>query len=157
MLFHPCTFAPGSSALVALRPAGLLALAVAGTKSSAVSGAMGSKVVEAAVQVLDSWTAHEAIRLLLAVAKAKPSAQAQEVPGPLWAKLLQKAAAIVTPSLRELPPAELIRLALAAKSHAAQEAGQRAVRRGEGSLEDWDPAAVCMEASHIGAGSILRS
>lgn len=43
MLFHPCTFAPGSSALVALRPAGLLALAVAGTKSSAVSGAMGSK------------------------------------------------------------------------------------------------------------------
>ena len=33
----------------------------------------------------------------------------------------------VTPSLRELPPAELIRLALAAKSHAAQ--GQEPNRR----------------------------
>jgi len=101
----------------------LLGLAVSATKSLAMSSAVSGRVLEAAVEVLGTWPPQEAIRLLLALAKPKtqPTGEANSSEtNPLWAKLLQKAAAVVRPTLPELPAAELIRLALAAKSHAAQ-------------------------------------
>ncbi|CAJ1365923.1 unnamed protein product [Effrenium voratum] len=89
----------------------LLGLALAATKSEAVA-----KVLHRSA-TLDAL---EAVRLLLALTKPKNTGQVPEVPGPVWAQLLKKAADVVRPALPELPAAELIRLALAAKSHALE-------------------------------------
>ncbi|CAE7487174.1 Parp12 [Symbiodinium natans] len=74
-------------------------------------------------QVLGQWPASEAIRLVLALAKprrAETKDEAPEVSSALWASLLSATAAKVRPALSDLPAAELIRLALAAKTHAEQ-------------------------------------
>ncbi|CAJ1365924.1 unnamed protein product [Effrenium voratum] len=96
----------------------LLGLALAATKSEAVAKVLHRSVVEAAVAA--TLDALEAVRLLLALTKPKNTGQVPEVPGPVWAQLLKKAADVVRPALPELPAAELIRLALAAKSHALE-------------------------------------
>lgn len=111
----------------------ILSLAVAATKSSSLTVCMVA-VVKASVKALASWPAADAIRLLLAVAKAKKAdsetAHAVGIPADAWASLLTEAAVIVAPHLSDLPAAELIRLALAAKTGFSQGSA------GSGSSED---------------------
>ncbi|CAE8637411.1 unnamed protein product [Polarella glacialis] len=106
----------GASALSHLPSAGLLGLAVAATKSSSLAACSGAAVASA-VAVLRNWPAAEAIRLLLAVAKAKKGSEGQGgTPADIWGSLLKEVAVTVAPHLGELPAAELIRLALAART-----------------------------------------
>eukprot|EP00439_Symbiodinium_sp_Y106_P040590 s3070_g4.t8 len=114
--------ARGAADFAVLSFSRLQALAVAATKSGSLSFC-SSAVMDAAVQVLSQWQASEAIRLVLALAKPRRTEgkdEAPEVPSALWASLLSATAAKVRPALSELPAAELIRLALAAKTHAEQ-------------------------------------
>jgi len=88
---------------------GLLALAVAATKTTSMIPCAGA-VVDAAVHTLSSWPVGEAIKLLLAVVKAKGAAISPET----LSVLVREATAKIAPALGELPAAELVRLGLAA-------------------------------------------
>eukprot|EP00931_Biecheleriopsis_adriatica_P071042 TRINITY_DN4489_c0_g1_i1.p1 TRINITY_DN4489_c0_g1~~TRINITY_DN4489_c0_g1_i1.p1 ORF type:complete len:1421 (+),score=382.29 TRINITY_DN4489_c0_g1_i1:385-4263(+) len=105
----------GAAELSKLPASSLLGLAVAATKTTSLAVCI-SVVVEGAVSVLNAWPAADVIRFLLAVAKAKKSGEDTG----FWAALLQEAASTVAPHLGQLPAAELIRLALAAKTDVGQ-------------------------------------
>eukprot|EP00927_Polykrikos_kofoidii_P032244 TRINITY_DN27530_c0_g1_i1.p1 TRINITY_DN27530_c0_g1~~TRINITY_DN27530_c0_g1_i1.p1 ORF type:complete len:1263 (+),score=214.78 TRINITY_DN27530_c0_g1_i1:33-3791(+) len=92
-----------------LPPFVLLSLAVAAAKTPSLAECIGDVVV-ASVATLESWSAADAIKLLLAVVKAKGDSIPRDVKG----DLLRDAAMKIAPSLGELPAAELVRLALAA-------------------------------------------
>jgi len=96
------------AALARLPAVGLLALAVAATKTVALAGCLG-RIADAAASTLRTWPAADAIKLLLAMTKAKGELQPST-----RASLLREVAAAARPCLAELPAAELVRLALAA-------------------------------------------
>jgi len=87
----------------------LLALAVANTKSASLAACAGA-VVDAAAVSLDRWAVADAVRLLLAVTKARGDGISSQA----FCSLLRQASAALAPKLPELPASELVRLGLAA-------------------------------------------
>jgi len=104
----------------------LLGMAVAATKSASLTACVGN-FVNAAVAVLATWPAADAIRLLLATTKAKGDAITQQI----RCALLREAASAIAPHLPELPAVELVRLALAAGAGVSEQ-GASSLRNGEG-------------------------
>jgi len=105
--------------LTRLPAVALLALAVANTKSTSLAACAGA-VVDAAAVSLDRWAAVDAIRLLLAVTKARGDGVSSHA----FCSLLRQASAALAPQLPELPASELVRLGLAAGGAAAGNSGR---------------------------------